>query len=55
MILFSSVVSVFPVVRSDLNVSLLSSLHHAGLMELETRHLLCTRELDPCPVPSKQT
>ncbi|KAG7233613.1 hypothetical protein INR49_006800 [Caranx melampygus] len=25
-----------------------------GLMELGTRHLLCTRELDPCPVPSKQ-
>ncbi|KAG7218366.1 hypothetical protein INR49_006881 [Caranx melampygus] len=26
----------------------------ACLMELGTRHLLCTRELDPCPVPSKQ-
>ncbi|TNN71024.1 hypothetical protein EYF80_018685 [Liparis tanakae] len=25
-----------------------------GLMELGTRRLLYTRELDPCPVPSKQ-
>lgn len=28
--------------------------NNPGLMELGTQRLLYTRELDPCPVPSKQ-